>query len=598
MGFAVEVGSTLPTMVGPIVKEWVEVHTKTLIARGLNLLNYYIFCGGTSTGYRTGRRDISSYDFDSAVHEWGELADKYYTARRMGGALNVFRERTRAHPARGGHSRERGPRGEHPGQRGEKSVFIFPRNLTRSMQTVTCRLDIPGEGEIPFPLRAPLCLKPQSMKMLPANIPLDGAVTLVWTTSEVFAVTRREEETVLVLTGEPGEKGEVFLRGIEGFDHIRGAGAAEEHDGGLLVTFTHSRGASHIRLMVRGDDNLPAALRGFRIVLVDTATAETTWIASDGDFSLPLVSDAYFMDFCRVEGLVLRAEVSRRPGGGGFVEFPWYANPVIPPEASLGGVELATTVDKQLRTVRIALPPIQPPEIAYRLENWRMRPENPRDLSGGEGWKPYAAFRGNERSGEHEGGYYVYRLGFAHEGGADGIRISSTNSTTTPMSGSTAHGSRAVRRLRSAGSGSRPTPLPRSNRARTTLSSSSRTRPIPARATMPPSRHHRPGVPHPFRGAHPAPGLAARISRGGCRIGARDGPRGGVAGIRRCGVGAHRGEARPRQPPHHPRPRPSSSRGTSASTRHTGPHSPSPPHRRRRELSSTFPNPTASAGYS
>lgn len=423
MGFAVEIGSTLPTMVGPIVKEWVEVHTKTLIARGLNLLNYYIFCGGTSTGYRTGRRDISSYDFDSAVHEWGELADKYYTARRMGGALSVFgNELARTLPA--ADIPVDAARGVSvPVRRGERSAFIFPRNLTRSMQEIAFRLDIPGMGEVPFPRVAPLRLKPQGMKMLPANIPLGDGVTLVWTTSEVFTVTRREAETALVLAGEPGEKGEVFLRGIGGFDHIRGAGKADECDGGLLVTFTHTRGVSHIRLMVRDDEDLPAALRGFRIVLVDTATAEATWIASDGDSTLPLVSDAYFMDYCKVEGSVLRAEVSRRPGGAGFVEFPWYANPVIPPEASLGGADLGVGVDKTLRTVRIALPPVEEPGIRYTTGPWLMCPEDPRDLGGGDGWKPYTAFRGNERSGEHEGGYYVYRLKFTHDGPTDGARL-------------------------------------------------------------------------------------------------------------------------------------------------------------------------------
>ncbi|MHB9030564.1 MAG: beta-galactosidase, partial [Candidatus Latescibacterota bacterium] len=69
MGFAVEVGSTLPTMVGAIDKEWVELHTKNNIARGLNILNYYMFAGGTSFGYNTGRRDITSYDYDSAIRE-------------------------------------------------------------------------------------------------------------------------------------------------------------------------------------------------------------------------------------------------------------------------------------------------------------------------------------------------------------------------------------------------------------------------------------------------------------------------------------------------------------------------------------------------
>jgi len=89
-GFAAEVGSMLPTMVGVIEQSWVEVHVKDCIARGLNLINFYMFCGGTTFGYNTGRRDITSYDYDSAIREWGELDGKYYMVRRIGSFLHHF----------------------------------------------------------------------------------------------------------------------------------------------------------------------------------------------------------------------------------------------------------------------------------------------------------------------------------------------------------------------------------------------------------------------------------------------------------------------------------------------------------------------------
>ncbi len=423
MGFAVEVGSTLPTMVGPIEKEWVEVHTKNNIARGLNILNYYMFAGGTSFGYHTGRRDITSYDYDGAIREWGELGPKYFMARRIGAFLDSFGgELAQTLPAED--IRTEAPRGVTVLQRrGEHTAFIFPRNLTRSGQRITFRLPLPDGEDIPFPARIPLYLGPQRMKMLPVNVPLGEGVVLVYSTSEIFGVYRQEDETTLVAYGDPGERGEILLRGVNGFDHIRGEATISEQRDGLLVSFLHRAGASHVLLMARDVDEFPAALRGIRIILADRETAGRVWIADTPSGRMPVLSDVYFLDNGELSGDKLRLPLSRIPGGAGFVEFPCAANPIVPPTASLENEDLPVVVDRILRTVRIALPPVEAPETDIALSGWTLREENAPEQGGETVWKPYRAFLGNERSGEYEGGYYSYRCRFTHEGPTEGVRL-------------------------------------------------------------------------------------------------------------------------------------------------------------------------------
>ncbi|MHB9029426.1 MAG: hypothetical protein ACYC9O_11720, partial [Candidatus Latescibacterota bacterium] len=362
---------------------------------------------------------------------WGELGDKYYTARRIGAFLESFgTELVGTLPA--AEVPVQAPRGVSVLQRqGERSVFVFPRNLTRSAQQITFRLTLPDGTDLPFPSRIPLFLGPQRMKMLPVNVSIGKEITLVYSTSEVFGTYRIEDETVLVVYGDPGERGEILLRGAPDYDHIRGEASASDEHGGLLVSYLHRAGAFHLMLMARDEDEYPAALRGVRIIVADRETVEHTWIIGRERGRLPVLSNLYFAYGAPGENApgeafdraTLRFAVSRLPGGERFLEFPCAANAVIPPTAFLEDVEVPVTVDRRLRTVRVSLPAIDAPESNIALSPWKMREENPLAIADAPGWKPYRAFFGNERSGEYGGGYYTYHCRFVFEGDARGMRL-------------------------------------------------------------------------------------------------------------------------------------------------------------------------------
>ena len=417
MGFAAEIGTSFPTMNGPITKEWVEVHTKNSIARGLNVLNYYMFCGGTTFGYYTGRRDVTSYDYQSAIREWGELDEKYYMVRRIGSFLRSFGDfLVKTLPAPD--SKVEAPRGVSVLQRRDGDyAFVFPRNLTRRSVEITFRVQIPGGPEFSAPSAGCLRIPPQSMKMLPVNIPLSDSVRLMYSTSEVFGVYHHDNEIILVVYANPGETGEIMLSGFDRYDHLRGDAKVEKAGENLLVRFLHREGCRHVRLMEWISEESVTPSHSIRIIVADTETAGKTWPGERNGEEFPLLSDIYFMDKGSSEKDILRLPVSLRPDRKGFLEFPCRINPILPPVVTLDGKELAVHVDKILNTVRVELPPIPAPHITpIPITEWRMQEENPLALLDEPGWKPYRAFLGNERSGEYAGGYYAYRCRFEFSG--------------------------------------------------------------------------------------------------------------------------------------------------------------------------------------
>ncbi len=289
------------------------------------------------------------------------------------------------------------------------------------------------------------------MKMLPVHVPLDENMTLAYSTSEIFSVMRYGGETIIIAYGDPGERGEILLRGAAGFYHLRGEGTAAVDRGGLLVSYLHRKGAFHI-LLTSGDVNEhPDRLRGVRIIAVDRETVECTWLMETSRGRLPILSNAYFLDeepettgadaereekplFTTAnknplpdnemqDTGTLRMSLSRRPYAVNFLEFPCPMNGGVTPKASLDGAEIPVAVDRNLDIANIVLSAFNAPEKNISLSTWLMREENPLALNESPDWRPYRAFLGNERSGEYDGGYYAYRNRFHFSGDAAGMRL-------------------------------------------------------------------------------------------------------------------------------------------------------------------------------
>ena len=421
MGFVAEVGTTLPSLNGTVPPSWVEVHTKNTIARGLNFLNYYMFSGGTTFGYRTGRLDISSYDLDTAIREWGELSEKYYMARRIGSFLKSFGSYlVKTLPT--DDIEVVAPRGVSVLQRrGEDFLFVFPRNLTQSPQEVSFTVNVPDGMEITIPSSATMRLGPQSMKMLPVNVPLNNKITLLYSTSEIFGLYSLSGEIILLVHGEPGQTGEVVFEGFDNYDHFRGKAAVNQAGKRLIVTFLHEQCVKHIRLMCEQEGELIPVAGGIRIIVADTETASKTWPGKCENDIFPILSDIYFMDEGEFKDDILKLPVSIEPDRAHFLNMPCYFNPLVPVTVSLNGKELKVTENNILKSIGVHIPPIPAPETEKTIiKKWKMRYDNTLNLLKIKGWKTYSAFQGNERSGQYEAGYYSYRCNFTYNSNPGG----------------------------------------------------------------------------------------------------------------------------------------------------------------------------------
>ena len=425
MGFAAETGSSLPSMAGAIPENWVELHVKNSIARGLNFINFFMFCGGTSWGYYPGRSDITSYDYDSAIREWGELSGKYYMARRMGSFLHTFGDYL-VHTLPDREIPVEAERGVSVLRRvGKDCAFIFPRNLRGTPEDITFTLDMPDDKMLDIPVITQLHLPPQSMKMIPVNIPLSDSVRLVYCTSEIFGVFRLEEELIVVIYDEPGVPGEIALQGFESYDHIRGDAAVETIDGFLRVSFLHRSETAHLLLAGKGDDDMSSVMSGIRIILTDKDTAARTWTGIRGDDEFPILSNVSFMHPGTCDDDILRIPVSLLPGIDHVIEFPCNFTPVLPPTVFFDNDQIENiSANKILKTIRAEIPAFALPEIENKgIGEWFVHPEEPLNLTTADGWKQYKPFCGNEHSNSFEAGYYSYRCSFGFDGDPSGKKI-------------------------------------------------------------------------------------------------------------------------------------------------------------------------------
>ncbi|MEM2126420.1 MAG: beta-galactosidase, partial [Candidatus Methanosuratincola sp.] len=91
-GWFTSFGGRLPTDRGDIPAEWTDMLLKTMVFEGFSLVSFYMFHGGTNFGYWTGKNIASTYDYQAAVREWGELGERYWVIRLMGGLLECFNE--------------------------------------------------------------------------------------------------------------------------------------------------------------------------------------------------------------------------------------------------------------------------------------------------------------------------------------------------------------------------------------------------------------------------------------------------------------------------------------------------------------------------
>jgi len=82
-GWFSKITRPLPTERGSFPASWTRMLLAVALAYGADLISFYMFHGGTNFGYWTGRWITTTYDYEAAIREWGELSERYYKIKSL-----------------------------------------------------------------------------------------------------------------------------------------------------------------------------------------------------------------------------------------------------------------------------------------------------------------------------------------------------------------------------------------------------------------------------------------------------------------------------------------------------------------------------------
>jgi hypothetical protein len=129
---------TFRKLMGP---EHIDIITRTALAQGVTLFNYYMFCGGTNWGHLSAPCVYTSYDFGAPIEENGLTNKRYKAAKEINKFIKEYEEElcvtvedkdVKATNKKVFYKARKNPKTE--------TKFVFLRNLSRKDQTTKLSL--------------------------------------------------------------------------------------------------------------------------------------------------------------------------------------------------------------------------------------------------------------------------------------------------------------------------------------------------------------------------------------------------------------------------------------------------------------------------
>ncbi len=195
--------------------------TKTVLEQGVTSFNYYMGFGGTNFDWAA-HGITTTYDYAAPVREPGGLWEKYFAARGVALALELFGSvLTRAEAIPGCASDNHAVAASE--RVNGKSGVVFIReaaNANQQFKLTFMDAASPTHRKIAVPREGLLEIGPRGMKMFPVQIPIAGG-TLRYSTSDVLASGTIGDQHYLVVYDDPGALVEIAFA-TENEPHVRG----------------------------------------------------------------------------------------------------------------------------------------------------------------------------------------------------------------------------------------------------------------------------------------------------------------------------------------------------------------------------------------
>jgi beta-galactosidase len=390
-------GGTLPTSRGSFPPEWTDVLLKTSIAKGLNAVNYYMFHGGTNFGYWTGKNITTTYDYEAAVREWGELHDRYWVIRLVGAFLETFgKTLVRAKPVEGLAAPSTSGVDVFTRSVGE-TAFVFVRNMTDKDWNGKLKV-----GSLIFPVKGKLLVPARNMISLLVRAVLpDNRTILVHSTSQIFSIYTAGSRTVVILYGKKGSKGEtVFL--LREKPTVKGDVKSSWDSASKTLRLNYVHDAEDQFFLIDGENQI-------LVVVLETQRAARTWFAEFQGIRVAVISDLYFLRDFEEREQELSLQVEAPPNRGSQISV---ILPRKPKKVLVDGKKRPFRFDKQLGVASFSFRSATPPNLHKELSgNWKMKfesPEKERDFDDSR-WLRLEHLDALEKHGFYKNGYVWYR---------------------------------------------------------------------------------------------------------------------------------------------------------------------------------------------
>ncbi len=289
--------------------ELTEAITKTVIAYGASVLNYYMFVGGTSFPYWASRGDFNgigictTFDFGAApIREWGEIHDKYHLIRNYAYFFNSFPEiifdaetvKDNADFYKGGENVVRIYKNKteilnsfkHTYEnikilmrKSSKYGIILIRNLEDENKKIQiCFNSAIVKTKIIFPENK-FKLNSHSSLLLPVDFYIDKDIQLIYSTSEIIARKKIDNVNYIILQGKKGIPGEMTLNCKCNIEPIAGKVKVKSFLTGFKkVLYSHS-------------EIIIFKISNFNFIVLPENEAKKLWINNN----IIMLSDFYYL---------------------------------------------------------------------------------------------------------------------------------------------------------------------------------------------------------------------------------------------------------------------------------------------------------------
>ncbi|MEM1525776.1 MAG: beta-galactosidase [Ignisphaera sp.] len=278
-------GDKLPTNRGSFPSQWTEILLKTSLGFGINGINIYMFHGGTNLGFYTGKYITTTYDYDAAIREWGELSSRYYTIKRFAYFIKTFNNFVVNTKPVDGLIKVVGNVDLFVRADDKEQIIAILRNVGED----TKHVKLIYKNEI-YPYTSTIRVPSRNAKIVLVNYTIEETpFRLIYTSSEPLILERYGDNVVLIVYGDPLELGETAIESA--------APIEVEYSKDVLI---HRLSESKVDLSyIHSEEDKLVVLKSNKtnlyLLIVSRDRANKTWLIDDVKPSLILISNLYFV---------------------------------------------------------------------------------------------------------------------------------------------------------------------------------------------------------------------------------------------------------------------------------------------------------------